>query len=535
MIEIMSPESLNNGKEREVQPFRVKDDNILKFQEDEESRRIAQRRDNQKLKIWEKDCDQATRSKERTKWIRSLVVDKNEEDEQKEMNNEKDRRMKLTSKGIVEKLEKYLDSKETRGKHKESLPDFIAKKKDLSLLQMSLDIKKEEIEKLDETLRMKEESLDASEKLLEEDALRFDLFLKDNHKKAQDAWRAAEKETKRKMEKIQEIKKLNKTLQIIQSSTNKCKDSLEECAQYKIFLDILTPSHWVEEGIKTKRSRQRNRRLERIKRRQQIWKTEQEEIIAKEQMLNARKDVGPIRKKRGKRRVRNNVTVDKDPPPKPALLPPMPDFEDEPLTSSDEDIPMYFNEPKKLFNFFSSMEEENLFLIQNAQEAEQSLDEMSSRFQDSRNEVKRKVDKMQLNINQLKNSIDSKQEQIKMSKDHIESQNSSTQSQEEQSMYLLTKKVKEVYHQCGFHDAGTTPGTLFMLSEIEACMEDILLRLEPLPDNEFIKADKLKEKKRREAKRAQKQAEQTRLQEEKNRKVIERSTLPPKKTTRKKV
>ena len=43
----------------------------------------------------------------------------------------------------------------------------------------------------------------------------------------------------------------------------------------------------------------------------------------------------------------------------------MPDFDDEELTSSDEDIPMYFGTPNQLPDIFSALEEENLFLIQN--------------------------------------------------------------------------------------------------------------------------------------------------------------------------
>ena len=92
-----------------------------------------------------------------------------------------------------------------------------------------------------------------NEKILEEDALRFDVFLKENDKKAQEAWREAEKETKRKMEKIQEIKKLNQQLQILQSTINKHKDNLEECSEYKAFLDRLTPKSWVEQQLKVKR------------------------------------------------------------------------------------------------------------------------------------------------------------------------------------------------------------------------------------------------------------------------------------------
>jgi len=88
--------------------------------------------------------------------------------------------------------------------------------------------------------------------------------------------------------------------------------------------------------------------------------------------------------------------------------------------------------------------------------------------------------------------------------------------------------VLEVYKQCGF-DATSNPSTLFMLSELEARLEDLLSALEQMPEEYVIKAEKEKEKKRREKKRQEQQELQLRLQEERNRKSLERSMQAPKK------
>ncbi len=50
----------------------------------------------------------------------------------------------------------------------------------------------------------------------EEDAIRFDTFLKENDKKAHEAIKRAEKETKAKTDKVQEQKRLNQQIQMIQ-------------------------------------------------------------------------------------------------------------------------------------------------------------------------------------------------------------------------------------------------------------------------------------------------------------------------------
>lgn len=43
-------------------------------------------------------------------------------------------------------------------------------------------------------------------------------------------------------------------------------------------------------------------------------------------------------------------------------------------------VPMYFTEPEKILNTFMEIEENNLFLIQNCQETEESLEELKSKF-----------------------------------------------------------------------------------------------------------------------------------------------------------
>ena len=93
-----------------------------------------------------------------------------------------------------------------RRKEKENMADFIAKKREMFLVQMSLDTKRAEIRKLEERAQQREEALRKSEQMLEEDALRFDQFLKDNDQKAVQAIKKAEAETKAKAEKVQEIK-----------------------------------------------------------------------------------------------------------------------------------------------------------------------------------------------------------------------------------------------------------------------------------------------------------------------------------------
>ena len=57
-----------------------------------------------------------------------------------------------------------------------------------------------------------------------------------------------------------------------------------------------------------------------------------------------------------------------------------------------------------------------------------------------------------------------------------------------------------MYQRCGF-DSSSNPSTLFMLSDLEAQLEDLLSALELMPEDEVKEQEKKKEKIRREAKR----------------------------------
>merc|ERR1712127_556241 len=135
------------------------------------------------------------------------------------------------------------------------MTEFIMKKREMFLVQMSVDTKREEIRKLEE----KEQALKKSELMLEEDAIRFDTFLKENDHEAHKAIKRAEAETKAKQEKVAEIKKLHQEIQAVQSEMSKLREHLDDCERYKTFLDRLTPEEYFND--------QKNQKYERAKER----------------------------------------------------------------------------------------------------------------------------------------------------------------------------------------------------------------------------------------------------------------------------
>merc|ERR1719506_2016684 len=132
-------------------------------------------------------------------------------------------------------------------REKENVSDFVEKKRDMFLIQMSLDVKKAEILKLDDKAKQKDEALKKSQQMLDEDITRFDAFLQNNDHKAHQAMKNAEEETKKKQEKLTKIKQLRVQLSAVQSEIAKHREQKEECLKYKAFLEKLTPQEWRDE------------------------------------------------------------------------------------------------------------------------------------------------------------------------------------------------------------------------------------------------------------------------------------------------
>lgn len=108
-----------------------------------------------------------------------------------------------------------------RAPMRENTADFVAKKREMFLVQMALDVKKAEILKLDEKGKAKEQALCKSQQMLDEDVARFDTFLQANDAKAHSAMRRAEEMSKIKQERLAKIKGLRGKIAQIQSEISK--------------------------------------------------------------------------------------------------------------------------------------------------------------------------------------------------------------------------------------------------------------------------------------------------------------------------
>ena len=219
---------------------------------------------------------------------------------------------------------------------------------------------------------------------------------------------------------------------------------------------------------------------------------------------------------------------------------PPPRLQDEKVDWEDEEPPMYFTETKQLMDIFASLEEQNLFLIQNSQETERTLEELRHAFKETKSHMNARTGVLGTQIDDLQAHISVEEEGTKalMQKktqgaaDTASSSSESDQSQQDKERMLvdLNIKVRHVCEQCDI-DVSSKPSTLFMLSSLESKLEVLLAEIEKMPVEYVIKVEKEKEKRRRERKREEQQQLQIRQQEERNRRAIERSMQAPKKRT----
>ena len=347
-----------------------------------------------------------------------------------------------------------------RSDGRESVRAFVARKREIFLVQMDIDTKVEEIQKLERATAQREEALRKSELMLAEDHARFDEFLKDNDAKVREAVNAAEREARAKHEKVKEMKRLQADIASASQELNRKEEKLQECYEYKKFLDSLTPAEWLEEHPEA-----------------------------------------------------------------------LHDIDDDDDGSS---VPMYFTEPEQLLRVFTQLEEQNLFLIQSVRGAEETLQSVKAKHVSIKEQMDAETSTLRGQIAQLQQAIDAEERKGERLMRQLQSGNEGDDNTIEKELTELTKRVTEVYLECGFaHDPSIS--VLQMLTNIESKMEEYFTAIDALPAEVVADLEKQKEKERRRLAREEKMRQQKREHEVRFQRALERARAPAHKKTGKPV
>lgn len=125
-----------------------------------------------------------------------------------------------------------------------TMDEFIAKKREVGLVHMSLSTKRAEIRKLEEEIDCAEKKLHQQQEQLENTHEKFNNFLKHSNLEQDAAVRRADAETKAKQSKKVEIKKLSARINHVELEIRKAELQVETCKMYKKFLDDLAKPRW---------------------------------------------------------------------------------------------------------------------------------------------------------------------------------------------------------------------------------------------------------------------------------------------------
>ncbi|KAJ3113782.1 Coiled-coil domain-containing protein 38 [Phlyctochytrium bullatum] len=372
---------------------------------------------------------------------------------------------------------------------KENLHDFIAKKREMFLVQYALGVKRQEMRKLEEIAQAEEQKLLDDEKALEEDAAKFDAFLKENDKNSVEAIKRAEMETKSKLEKIQEIKKLNVQIMTIRSDMSKNEDQLKDLQRYRQFLDKLTPQEFFAE--------MRAKKMKEVEKK----KADNEETNMSSKNAHSRGGRASAYNKRGRGgkggsggRGEHGAGGEENSSNDPSNNNAENEGDDDEEAWQDDDEPLlFFKSPQQLLDIFAELEENNLALIQNCQETEETLEELKQKIIETGEKMDKETQSLTQQIEFLNQAISREEEKARSLEERARVFQSGLVGAESQEELLdeLNHKVKEVYRKC-IGDSDANLSTLQMLTSIENKLEQLFEAIELMPADKVEQAEKVR-------------------------------------------
>jgi len=422
-------------------------------------------------------------------------------------------------------------------KSEKDIRTYVQKKREVFLVHMACDNKREEIVRLDAMAKAKEDALAISQQTLDEDAKKIEDYLQARIAKASDATKESDYHAKVKQDKVARIKSLKQQIAAVQSDTSKLKEVRVECERYKMFLEKITPPEWKEE--------QKRKKEQRKKERAERWKKERlapimEQLAQEEEKLDkiAQEEEAEASKKRGKKQRRREdeeefLQRQRERDSRRKRIQKRREEEERKVNaeyvavSSEEEPELFFKEPQQLNDSFTDLEELNLFLIQSSQEAEKQLDDMRSSFEAMKKNMGHKVQQLNDQVKQLEQSIKQEQrrgEEIKQSQEE-----KASTAMQDKKLSSLAKKVHEVYARCNLARDQQQPDTLQMLGAIESRIEELIQGLDEVyqQDEDLVmRLEKIKEGDWRERVREKRLKEQSEKQEDRLKQSLQRSQKP---------
>ncbi|XP_027449036.1 coiled-coil domain-containing protein 38 isoform X3 [Zalophus californianus] len=269
---------------------------------------------------------------------------------------------------------------------KRTIHEFINDQRDRFLLEYALSTKRNTIKKFEKHMVAKERQLTRAEKKLQEDAMAFEEFLRENDQRSVDALKIAAQETINKLQMTAELKKASMEVQAVKSEIAKTEFLLREYMKYGFFLLKLSPKHWqIQQALKraqmTKNKESMNVSLP-VLTKLHTTKTEGSNEDARK--ISFSDDYYMERRRQGKPHKKPTLTVENK---KSSLSSHAESISSEDSleffldndTNYDLEPELYFKEPEELLQVLTELEEQNLTLVQYSQDVDENLEDVNKR------------------------------------------------------------------------------------------------------------------------------------------------------------
>ncbi|XP_072829307.1 coiled-coil domain-containing protein 38 isoform X1 [Vicugna pacos] len=270
---------------------------------------------------------------------------------------------------------------------KRTVHEFINDQRDRFMLEFALSTKRNTIKKYEKHTIMKERQFMKAEKKLQEDAMAFEEFLRENDQRSADALKIAAQETINKLQMTAELKKASMEIQSVKSEIAKTEFLLREYMKYGFFLLKLSPKQWqIQQALKkvSKNKENVNVRLPSIMTNLSARRKEASIVESRTTSFSENEDSSLGRGSQAKSRKKTTLTLENK---KSSLT-----IQTESISSEDSleffldddmdydlEPELYFKEPEELLQVLTELEEQNLTLVQYSQDVDENLEDVNKR------------------------------------------------------------------------------------------------------------------------------------------------------------
>uniref|UniRef100_A0A8C5KJ38 Coiled-coil domain containing 38 n=1 Tax=Jaculus jaculus TaxID=51337 RepID=A0A8C5KJ38_JACJA len=398
---------------------------------------------------------------------------------------------------------------------KRSLHEFINDQRDRFLLEYAVLSKKNTIKRFEKDMATKEGQLKKAERKLQDDAVAFEEFLRENDQQSIDALKMAAQETLNKLQMTAELKKASMEMQAVRSEITKTEFLLREYMKYGFFLLKLSPKQWqTEQSLKRAQSAKSNAVLPKILERFSI-------NVRKDNSDSDRASVSedsPVED----RNQRSESTNSED-----SL-----EFflEDEQL-DFDLEPEIYFKEPEELLQVFTELEEQNLILVQYSQDVDENLEDVNKREKVIQDKINNNIEFLLEHKQMLKANCEREEEkaaELEL-RSRLFSFGEFKSDDQEKLIDSLSNKINQVYRVCiGDAEVGSL-NAVQKLVKVESRLVELSDLIETIPKESVDAIERIKQKERRQKLREEKMREKQKHQEERLKAALERAVSQPKK------